>query len=58
VLIGLNLSRAQAAARGYGDEVRVVERNGKGLALTGAYQSNRIDVIVNDDLVTKLWGWG
>jgi len=58
VLIGLKLSRAEALARRYRDEVRVVERNGEGLALTGDYQSNRIDVILNDDLVTKLWGWG
>jgi hypothetical protein len=58
VLIGLKPSRAEGVARRYGDEVRIVERNGKGLALTGDYQSNRIDVIVNDGLITRLHNWG
>lgn len=58
VLIGLKLSRAEAVARRYRDEVRVVARNGKGLAITDDYLSNRIDVVLNDGLVTKLAGWG
>lgn len=54
VLVGLPLARAEAEALHRGWTVRVARQDGEDLALTDDYSPTRVNVAVQDDVVTEV----
>lgn len=51
-LVGDSLDAAEKRAAGYGCIIRVVERDGEAFPVTLDFSPSRINVVVEDDLVT------
>jgi len=54
LLLGYSEADAQRCAQALGWGFRVAERDGEPFALTMDYRFNRVNVVVNDDVVTAI----
>ena len=52
-LLGMNVVEAEALAKSQGFMSRIVERDGESFMITMDYRTNRVNLIVENDIITK-----
>ena len=57
-IIGMKFTEAAKAIQQEGFKVRITKQDGKNLIVTMDFDVNRINVAVDDDVVTKILGRG
>ena len=53
-LVGMNINDAQALTAGTGFSLRIVQQDGEYFMVTMDYRTNRIDLVINNDIITEV----
>ena len=53
-LVGMNINDAQALTSGTGFSLRIVQQDGEYFMVTMDYRTNRIDLVINNDIITEV----
>lgn len=53
-LVGLNIDEARALTAGTGFSLRIVQQDGEYFAITMDYRTDRIDLVINNDIITEV----